>query len=139
MDINLNVTISPSKEAPPWAEQILMTLMGLTTVNNNVKDIAMALSASVQRLVDQVAASASLEASSAAALTELVTQSANLSKQISDLVAAGTAMSAEDMAAIDKASTDLADSAAALQSAVPVSVPPAPAPVEEIPPATPPA
>jgi hypothetical protein len=138
MDINLNITVSQSKEAQPLAEQLLLSMLGLNNIGNNVKEMIMALSVSVQRLVDQVAASKSLQAASAAALTELVNQSAALSKQIADLVVSGS-MSAEDMAAIDQASTDLADAAVALQAAVPVNTPPAPAPVEEIPPATPPA
>jgi len=137
LDINLNLI--PSNEKPSWAEQMTVNVMALIVSHNIVKEMIMALSASVQRLVDEVAASKSIQASSSAAMTELVTQSANLSKQIADLVAAGTAMSAEDMAAIDQASTDLAEAAVALQAAIPVNVPPAPGPTPDpIDPATPP-
>lgn len=97
----------------------------------------MPISASVQTLVDQVAASKSVEAASAAALVQLVSQSAALASQIADLTAAGTAMSAEDQAAIAQAATDLHDSAVALQSAVPANTPPATGPVETIPPVDP--
>lgn len=101
----------------------------------NIKDMIMPLSASVQNLVDQVAASKSIEASSAAALVQLVTQSKALSDQVAALTAAGTGMSAADAAAITKAATDLHDSATALQAAVPASVSPSPAPAPVIPPA----
>lgn len=89
-----------------------------------VKDTVMALSAQVQNLVDQVAASKSAEASSAASLAQLVTQSAALKDQVAAAVAAaGTAgMSAEDSAAIVQATTDLHDSAAALADAAPKNV-----------------
>lgn len=93
----------------------------------------MPLSASVQTLVDQVAASKSVEAASAAALMQLVTQSKALTDQIAALTAAGTQMSAEDQAAIAQAATDLHDSAVALQTAVPAGTEP-PAQADVIPP-----
>src|SRR6266576_3356666 len=78
------MTIS-SSQAPPWAETLLATMQGLV----DTKDTnTMALSKAVQDLVDRVAASTSLETSSAAALAELVNQSAQLHKQIDDLTAA---------------------------------------------------
>lgn len=120
ININLNVTFSPSTEVPPWAVQFL-SMVGL--VIDQAKDTNMALSKTVQDLVDQVAASTSLQAASAAAMTELVRQSADLSAQVAALTAAGTAMSAEDAAAITKAAADLAASAVALQAAVPANVP----------------
>lgn len=114
--------------------------LSITVVTNllqTIKDMIMALSASVQTLVDQVTASKSIEASSAAALTQLAAQSKANADQIATLVAsAGTAgMSAEDTAAVVQAAKDLADSAAALQTAVPANVPPVAAPVDPIPPA----
>ena len=143
MDINLNVniTISSSKEVPPWATQLLSTMASLTSSTNAEKDNSMALSKSVQDLVDQVAASKSLEASSAAAMTELVNQSALLKKTIDDLNAAAASagapgMTAEDAAAIAQAAGDLAASAVALQAAVPTGVTPPATPPVEIPPAT---
>lgn len=100
----------------------------------------MSLSATVQGLVDQIAASKSIEASSAAAMVQLVTQSKLNADQITSLmaqVAAGNALSPEDAAAIAKGATDLHDSATALQAAVPANVPPPATPALVIPPATP--
>ncbi len=138
----VNIQISPSQEAPAWAVRLQETLQSLTNATNVERDNSMALSKSVQDLVDQVAASKSLEASSAAAMTELVNQSAQLKKTVDDLMAAAAAagtpgMTADDAAAIAQAAKDLADSATALQAAVPASTPPPATPVVEIPPATP--
>lgn len=96
----------------------------------------MPLSSSVQNLVDQVTASKSVEAASAAALAQLVTQSKALTDQVAALTAAGSSMSAEDQEAIAKAAQDLHDSAVALQAAVPVGTA-QPDPAEVIPPAAP--
>lgn len=100
-----------------------------------LKEAIMALSAQVQTLVDQVTASTSVEAASAAALLQLVTQSKALSDQVAALmaeVAAGTSLSPADAAALTKAATDLHDSATALATAVPVGTvpnsPPTPIP-----------
>lgn len=92
----------------------------------DMKGRIMALSAQVQSLVDQVAASKSIEASSAASLAQLVSQSADLKAQVAAAVAsAGAAgMSAEDSAAIVQAATDLHDSAAALADAAPKNTAP---------------
>jgi len=98
----------------------------------------MALSKAVQDLVDRVAASTSLETSSAAALAELVNQSAQLHKQIDDLTAASGTLGVDDTAAITKAAADLAASAAALQTATPANTPPPAAPPVVITPVTPP-
>lgn len=131
MNINVHVTFGPSSEVPPWAVELLQSV-GL--IPQTVKDITMPLSASVQNLVDQVAASKSIEAASAAALVQLVTQSKALSDQVAALTAAGQTMSAEDAAAIAQAASDLHDSAVALQTAVPAGTDPVP-PEEAIPPA----
>lgn len=107
--------------------------LAVTNLLKTIKDMLMALSAQVQTLVDQVAASKSIEASSAASLAQLVTQSKSLADQVAALTAAGTGMSAEDAAAIAQASTDLHDSAAALAAAAPQNTAPVP-PAEVIPP-----
>lgn len=136
-NINLNITLNPSEEAPAWATELKSLMVSLVNSMNTEKDLSMALSANVQVLVDQVAASTSFEASSAAAMRELVNQSAALKKTVDEMTAAGTGMSVEDAAAISKAATDLAASAVALAAAVPAAVPPPAVPVAEIPPATP--
>ncbi len=123
------ITVSPGLEEPAWATKLLETMKVLTSATNSEKDNSMALSKTVQDLVDQVAASKSLEASSAAAMTELVNQSAQLKKTVDDLMAAAAAagtpgMTAEDAAAIAQAAADLAASAVALQSAVPANTTP---------------
>src|SRR6266699_1519266 len=128
------ITVSPGLEEPAWATKLLETMKVLTSATNSEKDNSMALSKTVQDLVDQVAASKSLEASSAAAMTELVNQSAQLKKTVDDLMAAAAAagtpgMTAEDAAAIAQAAADLAASATALQAAVPASTPPPATPV----------
>lgn len=115
----------------PSANQEVVNLL------NNIKDMIMPLSAQVQTLVDQVAASKSIEASSAAAMVQMVSQSKALADQLTAAVAAAGAagMSAADSAAIVQAATDLHDSASALATAVPASVPPPAAPAPVIPPA----
>lgn len=93
---------------------------------NNIKGMIMALTASVQALVDQVAATKSYEDASKAAMALLVTQSKALSDQVATLTAAGTGMSAADAAAVTQATADLHASAVALEVAVPANVAPAP-------------
>ncbi len=75
-------------------------------------------------------------------MTELVNQSAQLKKTVDDLMAAAAAagtpgMTADDATAIAQAAKDLADSATALQAAVPTSTTPPATPPVAIPPATP--
>ncbi len=75
----------------------------------------------IQALVDQVRETHDLETAAAAALTSIVGQAADLKAQVADLqakLAAGT-LSSEDIAAAVAATTELHDSATALQSAVP--------------------
>ncbi len=56
----VNIAISPSQEAPAWAVKLQETMQSLINVTNVEKDNSMALSKSVQDLVDQVSASKSL-------------------------------------------------------------------------------
>lgn len=103
---------------------------------NLIKDTIMSVDANVQALVDQVTASKSVEAASAAALAQLVTQSKDLSDKVAALTAAGTGMSAADAALLASATKDLHDSATALAAAVPTNTAP-PAPADVIPPVAP--
>lgn len=110
-----------------------------------IKDTIMSVDANIQSLVDQVTASKSIEAASATALAQLVTQSKELSDKVNALTAAGTGMSAEDAALLAGATKDLHDSATALAAAVPANTTPvasptpvaAPVAIDPAPPAAP--
>lgn len=126
--------------APKGGSSTVVDNAATVSLLRQIKDMLMSLSPQVQSLVDQIAASKSIEASSAAAMVQLVSQSKANSDKITTLmaqVAAGSALSAEDAAAIAKGAADLHDSATALQAAVPASVPPPAEPVPVIPPASP--
>jgi peptidoglycan hydrolase CwlO-like protein len=121
VNFNVNVVFGPSKEVPPWATQLLQQV-GLIISQSKVEN--MALSKSVQDLVNEVAESTSIQQASAKAIGELVKQSSDLKAKVDELTAAGSQMSAEDAEAIAKAVSDLDATAKALQSAVPQNVPP---------------
>lgn len=82
---------------------------------------SMALSADVQRLVDQVAANRNFAQSADQALGIMEQQIKNLTDQLGS-VQAGVALNADDVAAIKKAAQDLSDTNTALQAAVPANV-----------------
>ncbi len=90
----------------------------------------MTLKPEVQALVDQVTQNTNYEQASAQAMQSLVAQTAALNQQITDLEANQT-IDPDDLAAIKKASADLADSAAKLQTAIPAGTTPTPAPAPQ--------
>ncbi len=97
----------------------------------------MAVSQQVADLIAQVAKNTSLEQSADLALKALSAQIADLGTQITALqaqIAAGTPLSAADIAGLAQAQSDLAASADRLTADVPANVtPPAPAPAAIIP------
>ena len=96
----------------------------VVTLLNQLKGQIMALSAQVQSLVDEVAATKSIEAASATAMAGMAKQISDLQAQVAAAAANGT-ISAEDAAAIAQSVSDLKDGATALQAAVPANTDPA--------------
>jgi hypothetical protein len=104
----------------------------------NQRKLLMSLQADVQKLVDDVAANKNLAQSAIAALQLNGSQIADLKAQVVALgsqLASGKPVDDEDLVAIHQAVQDMADTNAALQTAVPANTPPADLP----PPTTPPA
>ena len=82
----------------------------------------MAISAEVQKVIDDIAANSSIAKSSAAALGLLAQQITDLQAQIAALQAGGV-LSAEDKAALVQGAADLEATNTALQAATPASTP----------------
>lgn len=83
----------------------------------------MAISAEVQKVLDEIKQNTSLVASVDAALKAEAAQITDLQNQIAALQA-GTVLSADDKAALLQAATDLAATNTALQADVPANTPP---------------
>lgn len=88
---------------------------------DEIKEMIMALQADVQALVDQVAANTSAVQGAIAGLQAEAAQIAALQAQIAALPP-NAPIDAEDLAAIQTAVTNLKDTNAALQTAVPANV-----------------
>jgi hypothetical protein len=84
-------------------------------------DTSMALSADVQKLIDGVAQNRNLALANGQALQIQEKQIADLKAQLAG-IQPGQPIDAEDLTAIQKAVTDLADTNTQLQSAVPANV-----------------
>ena len=85
----------------------------------------MAISAEVQKVLDDIAANKSVAASTAAGVQLLLTQIADLKTQIGN----ATGLSAEDKAALTQGATDLESTTTALGTVIPANTQPAPAPI----------
>jgi hypothetical protein len=91
----------------------------------NQRKLLMSLQADVQKLVDDVAANKNLAQSAIAALQLNGSQIADLKAQVAALgsqLASGKPVDDEDLAAIHQAVQDMADTNAALQTAVPANM-----------------
>ena len=95
---------------PAWAHRIL----------ENQEKILMAISAEVQKVIDDIAANTSIAKASAAALVLEAQQITDLQAQIAALQA-GTVLSAEDKAALVQGAADLESTNTALQTATPAN------------------
>lgn len=113
----------------PLAEigDILEAVRALTDPHFSIRNTLMGLQADVQKLIDEVAANSSLAQASNQALQIQSKQITDLQTQIGTLQA-GAPIDAEDLAAIQKAVSDLAETNTALQTAVPAVPPAEPAP-----------
>jgi hypothetical protein len=97
----------------------------LTHIIKRMEQIAMAISAEIQDVLDKIKANTSLVQSVDAAMKAEAAQITDLQNQIAALQA-GAPLSADDKAALVQASADLAATNAALQADVPANTTPAP-------------
>lgn len=95
---------------PHWAKTNSATL-------ERLEKIVMAISAEVQKVLDDIAANKSVAASTAAGVQLLLTQIADLKTQIAAIPVGG--LSAEDKAALTQGATDLESTTTALGTAIP--------------------
>lgn len=118
---------------------VIEEVRGLASRTSSAKleKLIMGLTAEVQALVDKVAANTDIVKSAEQALTALEGQIGALQAQLG-AIQPGQSISAEDLAALQKAASDLGETNAGLQAAIPANTAPVTSPPDSAPPSTPP-